>query len=145
MHTVSDYMSKFRFVGSSVKSIEIDNPFVSFPADSEKTFDVVYKRILIEDCPENKQGIIQLDITVNLEKNDRKFKLHLVNEGCFSVPKETPDEEFEKILAINGRAALYSVSRAYIITVSSSTFMGGAVILPMLNFVKANDIEQSEK
>lgn len=141
MGTSAKYKSEFQFLGSSVKELEIKNDFVVFPENSKKSFDVVYQRCDITRTDKNKLGSIRLDIKVMLEENRQICDLHLLIEGCFRVSLDMADDEFEALLKINGCAALYSVARAYIISISSNTFMKGAIILPMMNFVEASKDE----
>ena len=142
MNNIEKYMSDMQFLGSSIKNLEINNDFVVFPDKSNKMFDVVYERILINKRDERKNGTIRLDVKVTLSENERNCNFHLVIEGCFSISSKVSDDDFEKILALNGRASLYSVARAYITTISSITFAGGSIVLPMMNFVKANEDNQ---
>ncbi len=142
MKNIEKYMSDMQFIGSSIKSLEINNDFVVFPEKSNKMFDVIYERISIDKRDERKNGIIRLDVKVQLSEDERNCNVHLIIEGCFNISSDVSDDDFEKILAINGRALLYSVSRAYITTISSIAFANGSIVLPMMNFVEADKDNQ---
>ena len=135
MDNTKNRLATLQFIGSSIKQLEINNDFVSFPMDSKKTFHVDYQEVDIARTEEKRQGIIQLNINVTIERDEQKFSLNISIEGCFVTNDIMTDEAFQSMLAINGQAILYSIARANIISISSLTFVNGSIVLPMLNFV----------
>ena len=65
--------------------------------------------------------------------------MKLVLNGCFKDVKGINKEDFIKLLSINGGAALYSVARSIIISISAQSVVSGSIILPMINVFKLNE------
>ena len=73
-------LSKFTFLGSSIKEFRISNDFVNFPYDdnAKKEVDIKYNEVNISKDEENSCliGIIQLKIQVNIEFDEKKADFH---------------------------------------------------------------------
>ena len=59
--------------------------------------------------------------------------LNMDIQGCFKASQETSKEEFNKMLSINGCAALFSIARSIIVSVTSQSLVQGSILLPMVN------------
>lgn len=142
---IENSKSKFLFIGNTIRKFTINNNIINFhnPYDYDKTFDVEYKIDRIYEKEGDWTGILRLFISVcaqHKEEEEKNAMLHLVTEGYFSSNKQqTEKEEFEKMLALNGCATLYSISRAIIMTTSSQTFNFGDIVLPMVNVIKLKE------
>lgn len=70
----------------------------------------------------------------NKNNSEDNYTFKMTIEGCFSVEKSFPVEQFKEMLRINGSAALYSIARGFIMGVSAQTMFSGQIVLPLLNF-----------
>ena len=107
--------------------------------------DTEYEIIEIEELDNEIQGVLTLKVLARVTgNNDKKFEISILLEGFF-VGENMDLENFTKMLVTNGSAALYSIARAQILSLSSQSLAGGEFILPMVNFFKAKDLKVKEK
>ena len=136
--------SEFQFIGNSICSLDLHNDFISIPdSNLSKEFDVSYDIESINEDENDIWGTINLYVHCIIKQNEEadtdepsKFDLKLVLNGCFTDVKGVTKEEFEKFLSINGCAALYSVARSIIISVTAQSVVSGSIVLPMINVFK---------
>jgi hypothetical protein len=151
---VRELMSDFQLVGTSVRRMEFNNDFVAINPDREeiaRAIRVEYEinSIDMQEIEERIQGVITLFIDVKISdiEEELEMELHNVIEGCFglSVPKNTDfsaeetAETFKELLSVNGCAALYSISRGFIASITSQACLNGGITLPMINTFKLVD------
>ena len=93
-----------------------------------------------------------MEIHVTVKPEDSQLPedtIVLVIEGTFSSPSTIPDQEFLMLLNVNGGAALYSIARAKVETISSLTYAEGKIVLPMVNILQfyqeRNSTEQKKE
>lgn len=139
--------SEFQFIGNSICSLDLHNDFISIPdSDLSKEFDVSYDIESINEDENNIWGTINLYVNCIIKQNEEtdmdelpEFNLKLVLNGCFTDVKGISKEDFEKLLSINGCAALYSVARSIIISITAQSVVSGSIVLPMINVFKLNE------
>lgn len=137
--------SPFQFMGSRVLELHINNSYVTFDPSSDdcKSVDITHQ---ISDIIEHEKmllGSVQLEVNVSISNSidkenlsSKELILNMKIEGGFSATEEISKDEFEKMLHINGVAALYSIARGLIISITSQTLTSGQVVLPLLNFTQ---------
>ena len=134
--------SPFRFLTSRVLELHINNTYAELDNSPEncKFLDVSH---IISDIIEQEDGWIGIvELTIKVKINDstdndgQTYALDMTIEGGFATDKSMSKDDFEKMLHVNGSAALYSIARGFIISTSSQTLVGGQVVLPLLNFTK---------
>ncbi len=139
--------SEFQFVGNSIYNLDLHNDFISIPdGDFSKEFDVSYDIESITEDENDIWGIINLYVDCVIKPNAEtdtdelsEFNLKLILNGCFKDVKGISKEDFTKLLSINGCAALYSVARSIIISISAQSVVSGSIVLPMINVFKLNE------
>ena len=146
MINTSEIAAPFQFIGSSVRKLDISNNFVKMDDSSEikRTFDVSYS---IDDAVLDDHkwiGLLTLSVWVSCNFKSPKarpasFSLKLELQGCFTAPEQLPEEEFHKLLSVNGCTALYSVARGVVVSTSAQVFDGGSIRLPMVNIFKLRE------
>ena len=80
---------------------------------------------------------IRLKVEVEIEREGKKANIRLVTEGAF-VLDQNDKETLKTMTSINGSAALYSIARGIIASVSGQMCEGGGIIIPMLNVYEMN-------
>ncbi len=79
-------------------------------------------------------GLLELTTIATVSKAKEKYKAKIILEGMFMGQKDAMDEEaFKDMLNVNGIAALYSVVRSTLISISAQTLSHGTITLPMIN------------
>lgn len=140
----NQYISAFKIVGTSVKSFNIKNEFVSFPnaKNLKRSIDVSHKIVSVENVNEQYlSGVLQLNIDVLVQDENRKYLLDLTIEGGFIAPLEIGEETFREMLVLNGITSLYSIARGFVQSTTSQTLTEGSILLPMFNVTAySNDL-----
>lgn len=106
---------------------------------TEKRFGIDFKYsnpIVLENKKIGKL-LLQIDISLKSEEdNNIEDTIKFVIEGVFSSDKSVDDNKFLELLNLNGGAALYSIARSKIESVSSIIYSDGKVLLPMINIIQ---------
>lgn len=138
--------SCFQMIGARVVDYKLHNDFVSIDGNEKKKLDMTHTISQIgknsDDCV---LGIMQLTLKIQLWKGKEKLKIDLTIEGCFKAPEDMADDEFEKMLNVNGTAALYSIARSFVLSNTSQVLLDGKVILPMVNVVEYSRSNEKTK
>lgn len=136
------YEAAFQLLASSITQITMENTMicVSEMLDMDRKYSINLKKLSIEDHSEYKTAGIDVEVNAVLSEKDvdnpKIFKISIVICGVFQADKNTSKEEFESKLRINGVAALYSISRGFITSLSSQALVDGKVMLPLVNFIE---------
>lgn len=148
---VNNVISEFQFIGSSINRLSVSNDFVVFPDSStlDKNIDVSYDILEISKDDDNIWGTIDLYIECNISdcnsnenETDNVCAISLSINGCFTDNSSLDENTFKKRLSVNGCAALYSIARSFIMSVSSQLSVNCNITLPMINTFKL--VEKSE-
>lgn len=136
----SKALADIQLLGTKLHRLEFSNDFITYydSEDVKKVLDVSYK--VIETYYDDEERIyvgtlnlyVDVDITCG---EDEKMTMQMELQGGFaSLPtKEQAEEAFAKLLEINGTAALYSIARSIVLSLTSQSYAGEAVMLPMIN------------
>ena len=146
MNTKSNNIeAPFQLLKTYISNLALTNNCLDNDPDAEgtRTIDVGYQ-ILKIDKSTTGDFISLLALSVNIETKtiSGDFSLNAVIQGVFSGDGSQLDEEdFTKLLKINGCSALYSILRGAIINISSQAFSSGNVIIPMVNFIRFHELD----
>lgn len=136
------YLAQFQILGTSVKTLKIVNDFIAIPdtPDIKRCFDISHSitSVDISEDDNTLSGLLLLNIKLKLKDtvHKKKYNLDLSIEGCFEAPLEMGEDRFRQMLRVNGVTSLYSISRAFIHSVSAQTLVSGSIILPMINVLE---------
>ena len=86
-----------------------------------------------------KLGRVRVTVSGNLvveTNSSARCDYKMVVEGVFSTGKAKDDEEFGKLLWINGTSVLYGIVRAKMEVITSTIFESGKITLPLINMVE---------
>ncbi len=149
-----DFEPPFQFVGSRVLKLTQTNNFL-YLTDKElnRKVNVEYEIKNISRKENDLFGLLHLIIDVELKergKSKNQYKCHLVIEGCFVCNEDIGEDKFYKMIEINGCASLFSIARAFLISISSQSVLEGKITLPLLNVVnmvnkRKEDLENQDK
>lgn len=106
---------------------------------TEKKFgiDIKYSKPIVFENKKVGKLLLQIDISLKSEEPDsNEDTIKFVIEGEFSSDKSIDDDKFMELLNINGGAALYSIARSKIESISSIVYSEGKVLLPMINIIQ---------
>lgn len=125
------------FVGSRIIKLDISNSIISLN-NAEVSFDVDIQDVSIQK--ETVDGtdcfigtvILQLEVSVKSDNQNKKTEIELITEGAFST-LTLDQEEFKRLLVLNGGSALYSIARATLLNVTANVYDEGSIKLPMIN------------
>ena len=107
-----------KLVGTTIKEISVENNIVNVQKEAKRSFGLNINEPSFENIDE-----------------DRNFKLELSLEGAFLSEKNTEEEDFKQLVIINGAAALISIARGKIESITSNIFDSGKVVIPFVNVI----------
>lgn len=125
-----------KLVGTTIKEISVENNIVNVQKEAKRSFGLNINEPSFENIDEGLFSQIAIDFEVEIEQaEDRNFKLELSLEGAFLSEKNTEKEDFKQLVIINGAAALISIARGKIESITSNIFDSGKVVIPFVNVI----------
>lgn len=125
-----------KLVGTTIKEISVENNIVNVQKEAKRSFGLNINEPSFENIDEGLFSQMAIDFEVEIEQaKDRNFKLELSLEGAFLSEKNTEEEDFKQLVIINGAAALISIARGKIESITSNIFDSGKVVIPFVNVI----------
>lgn len=125
-----------KLVGTTIKEISVENNIVNVQKEAKRSFGLNINEPSFETIDEGFFAQMAIDFEVEIEQSeDRNFKLELSLEGAFLSEKNTEEEDFKQLVIINGAAALISIARGKIESITSNIFDSGKVVIPFVNVI----------
>ena len=125
-----------KLVGTTIKEISVENNIVNVQKVAKRSFGLNINEPSFENIDEGLFSQMAIDFEVEIEQTeDRNFKLELSLEGAFLSEKNTEEEDFKQLVIINGAAALISIARGKIESITSNIFDSGKVVIPFVNVI----------
>ena len=125
-----------KLVGTTIKQISVENNIVNVQKEAKRSFGLNINEPSFENIDEGLFSQMAIDFEVEIEQTeDRNFKLELSLEGAFLSEKNTEEEDFKQLVIINGAAALISIARGKIESITSNIFDSGKVVIPFVNVI----------
>ena len=125
-----------KLVGTTIKEISVENNIVNVQKEAKRSFGLNINEPSFENIDEGLFSQKAIDFEVEIEQaEDRNFKLELSLEGAFLSEKNTEEEDFKQLVIINGAAALISIARGKIESITSNIFDSGKVVIPFVNVI----------
>lgn len=125
-----------KLVGTTIKEISVENNIVNVQKEAKRSFGLNINEPSFENIDEGLFSQMAIDFEVEIEQTeDRNFKLELSLEGAFLSEKNTDEEDFKQLVIINGAAALISIARGKIESITSNIFDSGKVVIPFVNVI----------
>lgn len=144
----NDIQSDFQMIGNQIISISLKNNFLELP-DSENLNLEMSAEYEIESTIKHDScyiGVINLTVKAEAKEKGKKKKISITIciSGGFGDSHPENEESFRNMLSLNGCAALYSIARAQVISLSSQSMNGGQLILPMINVFKMKEKKEEK-
>lgn len=146
MLDISKIETPFSFLGSTIRSLRIQNHSLYLGEDTNESYGL---KITLSDVSHAKEdssffGTVSIAIEIVITtKNDKKQDvISMVLDGGFTAPDSIGKETFEKLLKINGATMLYSIARGKVETITSAMFVYGNISLPVINVLRYYEEEQ---
>ena len=125
-----------KLVGTTIKEISVENNIMNVQKEAKRSFGLNINEPSFENIDEGLFSQMAIDFEVEIEQaEDRNFKLELSLEGAFLSEKNTEEEDFKQLVIINGAAALISIARGKIESITSNIFDSGKVVIPFVNVI----------
>ena len=122
--------------GTTIKEISVEINIVNVQKEAKRSFGLNINEPSFENIDEGLFSQMAIDFEVEIEQTeDRNFKLELSLEGAFLSEKNTEEEDFKQLVIINGAAALISIARGKIESITSNIFDSGKVVIPFVNVI----------
>lgn len=149
---INTIKAKLQMVGNRILELNIENDFVYLDLNSEniqRKINITHKisePYFLEENVLARNLIMDIGLTISdiIEEENLKLSVDLKLEGCFCIEKGGLDEELEELISVSGTAALYSIARGIISSITSQTCTNGTVLLPMVNMIALKEQLDSE-
>ena len=115
-----------KLVGTTIKEISVENNIVNVQKEAKRSFGLNINEPSFENIDEGLFSQMAIDFEVEIE---------LSLEGAFLSEKNTEEEDFKQLVIINGAAALISIARGKIESITSNIFDSGKVVIPFVNVI----------
>lgn len=141
MINLNEVCSGFNYVASAIKKCEIENSITILggKAQYQISMDIACGDIAAGEKEDTKFAKLLLDLKCEVaipDDSQLHTSIRLQTEGTFSAKSDISDEQFQKMLLINGTSALYGIVRSKLETISASMYDVGKIRLPMINVLE---------
>lgn len=122
---------------SSISELSITNKNIDISDNIEKSLGLDIVPVEIGEEENHFWGKIILKIVIELkEEGEQMASIDMNLEGLFASPKPIEEERFKELVLVNGAAALYSVARGKVESISASVFSQGKITIPFVNILE---------
>ncbi len=140
MIRVNNICSELQFVDCAVLKLDISNGLMGLRTDDNYDlrlkFEPLYDGIISDRLCGRLRLSVDLVVTRD-EETDEKVNVSAILEGVFDAEKASMSEDdFKRMVAINGGAALYGMARGKIEAMSGLIFSTGKITLPYVNVLE---------
>lgn len=150
---INTIKADLQMIGSRIIDLKIKNDFVFLDLNSEnirKGIDITHEISESYYLDENLLGrnlILDINLAIKdvVDEEEVELCINLSLEGCFSISSGGTEEELEAMVGVNGVAALYSIARGIISSITSQTCANGTITLPMINAYEMQNQSKIEK
>jgi len=121
------------FLDSAVRKLKLENDIFVLDKDAKRTLGLNIHEPKLTKQEKTFLGQLLIDFTIEIEQDEYKCKIELSLEGVFDSAEGMPKEEFKKLVAVNGAAALIGIARGKIEGITATAFADGKVTIPLIN------------
>ena len=124
-----------KYLGNTVRKLTINNSIVTVSKDDKRSFGLEVKKPKYEIVNDKKSGCIEIEFHVLIEQSvANKCEIDITLEGAFQG-ENVSEDEFRKLVELNGVAALISIARGKIESITANVFEHGKVTIPFINVI----------
>ncbi len=133
-------------IGTSVVRLDVNNSLVDLDCDAKKAFGLTVHKPKKESVETGYFYSVVISIKIKIEKeNSGETDIKLDLEGAFEPDPDIEEEEFKRLVAINGVAALIGIARGQLEAISATMYNTGKISIPFVNVIEYYDSIKKEK
>ncbi|MDR0890435.1 MAG: hypothetical protein LBM28_07345 [Oscillospiraceae bacterium] len=146
MLEINKISAKLTFVNSIIETFQMKNSVFHLDDSAKKGFGMDVGVVDIFSKDSHWYGSVLLKVGVRIEANspnetvadieNADFDVEMQVRGIFSAADDMPEEEFIKMLHLNGVTCVYSIARAKMEQITAAAFATGKIVLPMINILE---------
>lgn len=123
-------------IGTTIKHMDIVNEIADLSNKGEREFGLNINEPSFEIEEDGIYSGMIIDIEINIAQDgDQKCKIDMSIEGAFLSRGQITEEEFKRLVIINGAAALIGVARGKLEAVTANIFNNGKIVIPFINVI----------
>lgn len=128
--------SGIELVGTSIKSISVENDIVDIEKDAKRNFGLNINEPEFVVSGDEFYAQMIIDFVVEIEQPEEQVcRIELSLEGAFVSGQGVDEEVFKQLVIVNGAAAIIGIARGKFEAISSSIFNNGKITIPFVNVV----------
>lgn len=149
---INTIKAKMQMLGNRIVELDIKNDFVYLDLNSEdiqREITITHEitdSYLIEEKYLAKNLVLDIDLKISdiVESQPQNLCVNLKIEGGFCLEEEGTEKDLTDLIEVNGTAALYSIARGIVSSVTSQVCTNGTILLPMINMIELKKQFDSE-
>lgn len=123
-------------VGTTIKSLTVRNSITDIEKEAKRSFGLSINEPHFEETEDGVFSQLTIDFEIEIKQSEeQKFKMELALEGAFLSEKGADSKNFKQLVAVNGAAAVISIARGKIETITSNIFNNGKITVPFVNVI----------
>lgn len=137
-----------QLIGTKIQKLEVDNNIINIEKEAKRSFSLNINEPHFKEDEGQLFAQMVIDFEVQVEQtDDQTMTLEMSLEGAFVSDEDAKEEEFKKLVAVNGASAIIGIARGKIETLTANIFNDGKVVIPFINVVEyyKSMIEQSKE
>ncbi len=123
-------------IGTTVKSLTIDNSIVDTERDGKRNFGLNINEPEFQQTDNKWFAQILIDFEIELiQTEEQECSVQLSVEGAFLSEENADMETFKELVIVNGAAALIGIARGKIEAITANIFNNGKIVIPFVNVI----------
>lgn len=126
--------SGIRLIGSTIKNLKVDNNIVDVDKECKRSFGLNINEPEFQSVDNRMAAQMTIDFEVEIiQAEEQRCKIEISLEGAFLSEAEPIEDEFKKLVAINGAAAIIGLARGKLEAITANIFNNGKISIPFVN------------
>ena len=123
-------------IGNTVKKLDVDNNIVDIEKDARRSFGLYINEPEFQNTEDVLFAQMMIDFEIRIRQSEKQeCNIQFSLEGAFVSTGNISEDEFKELVIVNGAAALISIARGKIESISANVFNNGKIVIPFINVI----------
>ena len=133
---LNEISTGIELLGTNVNNLVVNNTLANYSDAKERKIDFYINEPDFGENETGPEGRIEIGFDIDIICNEKQtLHLEISLEGGFVPVGDVDEEQFKRLVLINGAAALVGIARGKIEAISSSVLNCGKIVIPFINVV----------
>ncbi len=133
---LNEVVPGIEWIGNNINKLIVDNSLVNYSEAKDKKIEFFIKEPNFSEVENGYMAQICIGFVLDINGNEeQKCHIEIEIEGAYLSTGDISKEDFQKIVMVNGAAALVGIARGKIESISANIFNSGKIVIPFINVI----------